>query len=161
MLYIPCDPSVLFCSKSKPSYHFIHKYFSITSKRELLKKKKSTCDHITVITLKIEQLDFPGGPVVKTLSFLCRGLRLDPWGTKILYATPLSQKKGRTVSYHNMPSWCPNLRLSWDSHDIFLVSLKRDLNNVRTLQVVKASPVSLPTGGSRSCLPSLLMELIS
>lgn len=38
-------------------------------------------------------LDFPGGPVVRTLSFLCSGLGFDPWGTKIPYATPLSQKK--------------------------------------------------------------------
>lgn len=34
------------------------------------------------------------------------------------------------------------------------VSLKQNLNNVHTVQVVKASPMSLPMGGSHGCLPS-------
>ena len=33
--------------------------------------------------LKITQWDFPGGPVVKTSFFQCRGPRFDPWVRKI------------------------------------------------------------------------------
>ena len=34
------------------------------------------------------RLDFPGGPVAKTLRSQCRGLRFDPWsGNKISHAT--------------------------------------------------------------------------
>ena len=29
--------------------------------------------------VKTTRRDFPGGPVVKTLSFQCRGHRFDPW----------------------------------------------------------------------------------
>ena len=37
---------------------------------------------------------FPGGPVVGTLCFHCRGTGLTPgWGTKISHAAPCSQKK--------------------------------------------------------------------
>ena len=40
--------------------------------------------------------DFPGGPVVKTLRFQCRGHGFDPWGqgTKIPHAAQCGQKKG-------------------------------------------------------------------
>ena len=40
-----------------------------------------------------EVLDFPGGPVVKTPSFHCKGCRFDPWSGKIPHATWCSQKK--------------------------------------------------------------------
>ena len=35
--------------------------------------------------------DFPGGPVIKTLHFQCRGYRFNSWGTKILLAMWYSQ----------------------------------------------------------------------
>ena len=39
-------------------------------------------------------MDFPGGPVVKTLQFHCRGHELDPgWRTKIPQATQCGPKK--------------------------------------------------------------------
>ena len=39
-------------------------------------------------------MDFPGGPVVKTLYFHCRGHEFDPdWRTKIPQATQWGQKK--------------------------------------------------------------------
>ena len=39
-------------------------------------------------------MDFPGGPVVKTLHFHCRGHEFDPgWRTKIPQATQCGQKK--------------------------------------------------------------------
>ena len=39
--------------------------------------------------------EFPGGPVVKTLCFHCRGPRFNPWlgGTEILQVLQLGQKK--------------------------------------------------------------------
>ena len=41
-------------------------------------------------------MDFPGGPVVKTLHFHCRGHEFDPgWRTKISQATQCGQKKKR------------------------------------------------------------------
>ena len=42
--------------------------------------------------------DFPGGPVVKTSRFHCRGIGLTPcWRTKILPATQCNQKKKKKV----------------------------------------------------------------
>ena len=38
-------------------------------------------------------LDFPGGPVVKTLSFHCRGLRLDSWSEKFCMPQGVVKKK--------------------------------------------------------------------
>ena len=32
-----------------------------------------------VAALKLNSGDFPGGPVVKTLCFQCRGLKFNPW----------------------------------------------------------------------------------
>ena len=37
--------------------------------------------------------DLPGGPVVKTVCFHCKGHRINPWsGNKVLHATGHSQK---------------------------------------------------------------------
>ena len=50
--------------------------------------------HHTVLPVKMEHSgNFPGGPVIKTLSFYCRGPRFDPGpGMKILHA---AEKKTR------------------------------------------------------------------
>ena len=45
-----------------------------THKRKILTKAEVVM-HIKVITFR----KFPGSPVVKTLSFQCRGYRSDPW----------------------------------------------------------------------------------
>ena len=48
------------------------------------------------------QGDFPGGPVVKTLYFHCRGHGFDPWwGTKIPHAPQYSRKKKRLWKFYN------------------------------------------------------------
>ena len=39
--------------------------------------------------------EFPGGPVVRTQCFHCRGHGFNPWGNKILHATWHGQKKKR------------------------------------------------------------------
>ena len=42
-----------------------------------------TCGSTTTIRIKIiPSQDFPGGPVVKTLSFQCRGPGFNPWSEK-------------------------------------------------------------------------------
>ena len=47
-----------------------------------------------IVYLKGNQRDFPGGPVVETPCFYCRGHGFDPWlRTKIPHASPSSQKK--------------------------------------------------------------------
>ena len=49
--------------------------------------------------------DFPGGPVVKTSRFHCRGIGMTPcWRTKILPATQCNQKKkvDRKTNEHNL-----------------------------------------------------------
>ena len=38
---------------------------------------------IIIIFKDLKILDFPGGPVVKTLRFHCRGHGFDPWSGKI------------------------------------------------------------------------------
>ena len=44
-------------------------------------------------------MDFPGGPVVKTLHFHCRGHEFDPgWRTKISQATQCGQKKKKEIN---------------------------------------------------------------
>ena len=43
--------------------------------------------------MKISSRDFPGGPVVKTPHFQCRGYALIPgWGTKVPHAAWCNQK---------------------------------------------------------------------
>ena len=49
---------------------------------------------LTNFVFKGSEWDFPGGPVVRTLCFHCRGPRFDPWvGAKILPATQHGQKR--------------------------------------------------------------------
>ena len=48
--------------------------------------------------------DFPGGPVVKTLSFHRLGHEFDLWGTKIPHATQCSQKYKITKVYFKQTS---------------------------------------------------------
>ena len=62
--------------------------------------------------------DFPGGPVVKTLHFHCRGKGSIPgWGTKIPHATPHGQKKERKKKlgkeYKNMINISPHKIYKW------------------------------------------------
>ena len=40
-------------------------------------------DRIVIVVMKEPTEDFPGGPVVKTLRFHCRGLKFDPWPRKL------------------------------------------------------------------------------
>lgn len=48
----------------------------------------------------MESWDFPGGAVVKTLCFQCKGLGFDSWlGAKIQYAVQHSRKEKDRVSY--------------------------------------------------------------
>ena len=37
------------------------------------------CSSLKTYALKLDVRDFPGGPVVKTLHFQCRGHGFDPW----------------------------------------------------------------------------------
>ena len=47
-------------------------------------------------------MDFPGGPVVKTLYFHCRGHEFDPdWRTKIPQAPQCGQKKKKKKKERN------------------------------------------------------------
>ena len=51
---------------------------------------------------KWKSMDFPGGPVVKTLSFQCRGIGLIPGpGTKIPHAVQDSKKKKKKKPLKN------------------------------------------------------------
>ena len=52
-------------------------------------------------------MDFPGGPVVKTLHFHCRGYEFDPgWRTKISQATQCGQKKKKKKTIKKINRYC-------------------------------------------------------
>ena len=55
-------------------------------------------------------MDFPGGPVVKTLHFHCRGYEFDPgWRTKISQATQCGQKKKKKKERDSINSLNQNI----------------------------------------------------
>ena len=71
-----------------------------------LKEEYNTCPIIRLGHMNLpfcrskdKLLDFPGGPMVKTLHFQCRGTGLTPsWRTKIPYAACHRQKKKDKLS---------------------------------------------------------------
>ena len=55
--------------------------------------------------MKTRNWDFPGGPVVKTLHFHCRGQGSIPgWGTKIPHDT-VAWPKQKQKTHRNSPNW--------------------------------------------------------
>ena len=57
---------------------------------------------MNVNDLKLYQGDFPGGPVVKTLLFHCRGMSwIRGRGAKILHAAPQQEKQKIHLWYHH------------------------------------------------------------
>ena len=57
---------------------------------------------ISYFVLEVSIRDFPGGPVVKTSRFHCKGHGFIPaQGTKIPHSTQHSQKKKKSVFIHS------------------------------------------------------------
>ena len=62
--------------------------------------------------------DFPGGPVVKTPSFHCRGLGFDPWSrTKIPHAAQRGTAKQKSVDNDSL-HWVMKIK-SYNAYKVF------------------------------------------
>ena len=64
-------------------------------------KMLTMCHSLTTFS-RCKKSDFPGGPVVKTRPFHCRGNRFDPWWGKFCMQCGMAKKKKKTQCHFYM-----------------------------------------------------------